>query len=225
MVLPASFPNGLRAALRLVRDEIGLYQRHRKGIKKAVTYAEQTNLKLNIGCGPNLKIGWLNIDLFNPRADLALDMREPVLFRDNTATIIYSEHFFEHIDYPEPAKRFLKECYRILQPGGTFSVGVPDTQWPFEAYVTPDSAALTPDGRDYFVYWKQTYRPAWCETRMESINYHFRQDGEHRFAYDYETLHHVLVEAGFQNIRRRAFDATLDTQNRKIGTLYVDAVK
>jgi hypothetical protein len=60
---------------------------------------------------------------------------------------------------------------------------------------------------------------------MESINYHFRQDGEHRFAHDYETLHHVLAEAGFRDIRRRAFDATLDTENRKIGTLYVDAVK
>ena len=57
------------------------------------------------------------------------------------------------------------------------------------------------------------------------INYHFRQDGEHRFAYDHETLHHVLAEAGFRDIRRRAFDATLDTENRKIGTLYVDAEK
>jgi predicted SAM-dependent methyltransferase len=225
MVLPASLPSGLRASLRLVRDEIGLYRRHRKGIRKAIAYAGQTDLKLNIGCGPNQKVGWLNIDLFDPRADLALDMREAMPFHDNAVAIIYSEHFFEHIDYPGPAKRFLKECYRILQEGGTFSVGVPDTQWPFEAYVTPNSAARAPDGRDYFVYSKQTWRPEWCETRMESINYHFRQDGEHRFAYDYETLHHVLAEAGFRDISRRAFDATLDTENRKIGTLYVDAVK
>ncbi|MGA8755868.1 MAG: methyltransferase domain-containing protein [Stellaceae bacterium] len=218
MVLPASFPGGLRAALRLVRDEIGVYKRHRNGKKNAAKYAGETNLKLNIGCGPNTKSDWINIDLISPRADLALDMREAIPFHENSAIIIYSEHFFEHLDYPDPAKRFLKECLRILQPGGTFSVGVPDTQWPLEAYVGPDE-------KDYFAYSKATYRPAWCETRLESINYHFRQDGEHRFAYDYETLHHVLIEAGFQNIRRRDFDSTLDTEDRRIGTLYVDAQK
>lgn len=111
MVLLASLPSGLQASLRQVRDEIRLYRRHRKGIRKAITYAGQTNLKLNIGCGPNLKVGWLNIDLFNPRADLALDMRETMPFRDNSVAIIYSEHFFEHIDYPGPAMQFLKECY------------------------------------------------------------------------------------------------------------------
>jgi predicted SAM-dependent methyltransferase len=218
MNLPASFPSGLRAALRLLRDEIGMYQHHRKGIKKASNYTRETNLKLNIGCGPNLKVGWLNIDLFSPQADLALDMREAMPFRDNSAIIIYSEHFLEHLDYPEPANRFLKECYRILKPGGIFSVGVPDTEWPLEAYVGPDD-------KNYFAWSTATCLPAWCQTRIEDINYHFRQDGEHRFAYDYETLHHALMEAGFPNIRRRAFDATLDTENRKIGTLYVDAVK
>src|SRR4051812_26234397 len=108
MLLPASLPSGLRASLRLVRDEVSLYRRHRKGVKKAIAHAGQKNLKLNIGCGPNLKTGWINIDLFDPRADLALDMREPMPFRTNSVAIIYSEHFFEHIDYPGPAKRFLK---------------------------------------------------------------------------------------------------------------------
>jgi hypothetical protein len=120
MVLPASLPSGLRASLRLVRDEIGLYRRHRKGIRKAITYARQTNLKLNIGCGPNIKAGWLNLDLFHPRADLALDMREAMPFHDNSVTIIYSEHFFEHLDYPGTAKRFLKELLQNSSGGRHF---------------------------------------------------------------------------------------------------------
>jgi SAM-dependent methyltransferase len=98
-------------------------------------------MKLNIGCGPNRKKGWDNIDLL-PDVDLSLDMREAMPFSENSATIIYSEHFFEHLDYPEPAKRFLKECHRILRPGGIFSVGVPDTEWPLLAYVGPAARAL-----------------------------------------------------------------------------------
>jgi predicted SAM-dependent methyltransferase len=218
MTLPASFPWGLRAALRLFRGEIVAYRRHRGGIKRAAKYRGQTDLKLNIGCGPHTKAGWLNIDLLSPEVELALDMREPMPFGDNSAIVIYSEHFLEHLDYPRPATRFLNECRRILKPGGKFSVGVPDTEWPLKAYVGPDD-----DG--YFAYSKAMWLPEWCQTRMDDINYHFRQEGEHRFAYDYETLHRVLMEAGFVNIRRRAFDRALDTEDRKVGTLYVDAGK
>ena len=32
------------------------------------------------------------------------------------------------------------------------------------------------------------WHPAWCTTRLEHINFHFRQGGEHKFAYDFETL-------------------------------------
>jgi len=145
-------------------------------------------------------------------------MREAIPFRGNSAAIIYSEHFLEHLDYPEPAKRFLEECHRIFKPGGIFSVGVPDTEWPLQAYAGPDD-------KNYFAWSKENCLPEWCQTRIDDINYHFRQDGEHRFAYDFETLHLALMEAGFSNIKQRSFDANLDTESRRIGTLYVEAVK
>jgi predicted SAM-dependent methyltransferase len=197
----------------LLREEINMYRLHRKGIKKAKAYASQNDIKLNIGCGHNRKPSWVNIDLL-PDVDVSLDMREPIPFPDSSVTIVYSEHFFEHLDYPSPAKQFLKECHRILKPGGTFSVGVPDVQWALEAYVGPDDKV-------FFSHW----HPAWCQTRLEHINYMFRQGTEHRFAYDFETLHHVLAETGFTNIRERTFDADLDDESRKDGTLYVAATK
>src|SRR5262245_40369277 len=46
-----------------------------------------------------LKPGWVNIDLV-ACADLQLDMREAMPLPDKCAQMIYSEHFFEHIDYP-----------------------------------------------------------------------------------------------------------------------------
>jgi predicted SAM-dependent methyltransferase len=207
MVFPASFPRGMRAALQQLRAEIDIYRRHRKSVGKARECFGRADLRLNIGCGPNQKPGWINIDLLSPHADLALDMREPMPFPDNSAAMIYSEHFFEHLDYPEPAKRFLRECHRVLRPGGTFSVGVPDTQWPLEAYVGPDD-------KNYFDWVKAIYRPEWCETRMESINYHFRQDGEHRFAYDFETLYRALCEAEF---RISANDLLMSSWTLRIG--------
>jgi len=61
--------------------------------------------------------------------------------------------------------------------------------------------------------------------KMEHINYHFRQDTQHRFVYDFETLKYALGRAGFSQIERRGFDPLLDSQDRERGTLYVIAVK
>ena len=112
-------PVGLYGALPLLRDEINMYRLHRRGVKKAKAYASQNDMKLNIGCGVNRKPGWVNIDLF-PDVDLPLDMREPLPFPDNSVAIVDSEHFFEHLEYPSPAKQFLKECHRILKTDGNF---------------------------------------------------------------------------------------------------------
>jgi len=92
--------------IRLLGSEIILYRRHRAGVKKARAYANRSGLKLNIGSGDNRKEGWVNIDLYS-NADLTLDMRERTPLPNGSAIIIYSEHFFEHLDYPDDAQHFL----------------------------------------------------------------------------------------------------------------------
>jgi predicted SAM-dependent methyltransferase len=207
---------GLVRSLNNLRRELELARRHRHGVKTAKHYASERGLKLNIGCGPNPKQGWVNVDLF-ATADLTLDMREAIPLPDGCCETIYSEHFFEHLDYPGDARKFLSECFRLLESGGKFSGGVPDTAWPINAYSN--------DEHRYFDFVKKFHHPEWCRTRMDHINYHFRQTGEHLYAYDYETFEMILVEAGFVRVCRRNFDATLDGPGRETGTLYVDATK
>jgi predicted SAM-dependent methyltransferase len=207
----------VRAAFKAVDREVMIYKRHQKGLAKAETLAGQRDLKLHLGCGPVRKEGWLNVDLFG-EPDLLLDLREPLPLADGSCQVIYSEHFFEHVDYPAGAQRILADCLRLLVPGGTFSVGVPDTQWPLEEY-----ARIRQEG--YFQQAKQVWHPAWCQTELDHINYHFRQDGQHLYAYDCHTLCRVLTEAGFINPRRRPFDPALDSAKRELGTLYVEANK
>jgi len=210
---------GLRSSLRNVKQELYLCLEHHRGLRHAQKFINTTGLKLNVGCGKKVKHGggWINIDIC-PYADLKLDLREPLPFRSDSCSMIYSEHFLEHIDYPEPALSFLKECYRILEISGIFSVGVPDTELPILEY-----AGIKDEG--YFPFVKKTWHPAWCKTKMEHINYHFRQDGEHRFAYDFDTLQYMLINAGFSEIRRREFNPLLDSEDRKTGTIYAEAIK
>jgi SAM-dependent methyltransferase len=207
----------VRKAVENAEREVKLYQRHQKGLAKARQLAGQKGLKLHLGCGPVRKEGWINVDLFG-EPDLMLDLREPIPLEDGSCSMIYSEHFFEHVDYPAGAERILADCLRLLEPGGTFSVGVPDTQWPLEEY-----ARKRQEG--YFVQAKKVWHPAWCQTELDHINYHFRQDGNHLYAYDCATLCRVLEAAGFLNVHRRPFDPQLDSAKRELGTLYAEATK
>jgi predicted SAM-dependent methyltransferase len=217
--LKKTLPVGLFSGVRLLGNEIILYRLHRKGVKKARAHVGKSRLKLNIGCGSNRKQGWINIDL-SPEAELSLDMRERMPFDNGSVAIIYSEHFFEHLDYPNDVKHFLQECYRVLEPNGIFRVGVPDTVLPLRDYLGIGDGWWLQACKN-----KEFWRPEYCKTPMDHINYHFRQDTEHRYAYDFETIESVLKETGFVEIERSEFDPVFDTKIHERGTLYVAARK
>jgi predicted SAM-dependent methyltransferase len=204
---------GFRAALRSVVGETKIMRLHLRGLRRARSL--RPPFKLHIGCGPNVKDGWINIDL-SERADLQLDLREALPFPDGSATIIYSEHFFEHLSFQEGI-RFLRDSLRVLVPGGLVSIGVPDAEFGLWVYLN-DRERWQADAARY-------NNPKWCNTPMHGVNYLFRQEGEHKYAYDFETLAGTLKECGFLNIRRRNWDAALDLESRQDGTLYVDAEK
>jgi predicted SAM-dependent methyltransferase len=204
---------GLHRAFLVLLAEASMMRVHRKGVRRARTIA--LPCKLHFGSGDNLKAGWVNVDL-HASADLRLDVREPLPFPDNSVTMIYSEHFFEHLTF-EDGCRFLRECWRVLQPGSILSTGIPDAEAILRVYAEGDVER-----------WRRTrdrWHPAWCTTMMHSVNYHFRQDGEHHYAYDFETLAESLTNAGFVNVHRRDWDPALDQESRRGATLYVDAVK
>jgi len=207
---------GLLDALRNTRQEWRLYRLHSSELKKVEPFLRLPEKKINLGCGPNPKPGWINIDLFNSRADLQLDIREKWPFADDSVAHVYSEHVFEHFEFPDEVGHFLTEARRILLPSGIFDVGVPDTAWPLRAYGDSDDP-----------YWPfvEMEDPGWCKTQLDHINYHFRQGKEHKYAWDQETLTRILLRFGFTNVASREFDPALDAESRKRGTLYVRAIK
>src|SRR5262249_23423622 len=185
--------HGVQNALRQLRRELRTQRLHTASVKKAETLSSATKHRLNLACGPNRKEGWINVDL-SDGADLQLDLREKLPFPDDSVEVIYSEHFFEHLNYPSFADSnafaglelsgyqsevlfFLREAYRVLVPGGLFSVGVPDAEPALIAYANRDEQAFELARR---MHW----HPDWCDTLIHQVNYLFRQGHEHKYAYD-----------------------------------------
>lgn len=81
-------------------------------------------VKINIGCGKDIREGYINVDLFNyPGVDKIVDLTAfPWDFPDGEADEVYTSHCIEHV---LDQKSFLMECYRILKPGGELIIKAP----------------------------------------------------------------------------------------------------
>jgi SAM-dependent methyltransferase len=74
-------------------------------------------MKLNLGCGYNIRQGWLNLDRnATPGVDVVCNLdSENLPFDTNTFSVVLASHVLEHVD---DLNRVMKEIYRVLKPGG-----------------------------------------------------------------------------------------------------------
>lgn len=83
---------------------------------------------LNLGCGEHCHPDWTNVDLARSVAGVVqADLRKGVPFPDNEFDVVYHSHVLEHLT-PQEGRAFLEECERVLKPGGTLRVVVPDLE-------------------------------------------------------------------------------------------------
>jgi len=79
--------------------------------------------------------------------------------------------------------------------------------------------------------WKDRWSSNVYSMQMELINFVFRQNYEHKYAYDEETMIRILREAGFSNAVRQSYGTSLDSEmtpdrkDRSGESLYVEAIK
>lgn len=144
--------------------------------------------KLHIGCGQNIFLDWINIDIEanSPGVDLLCDVRNELPFEDDSCSLIYNEHVLEHLTVEE-GLFFLKECRRVLQPGGTLRIAMPNLEDIVEKYNSED-------WRDQD--WLKWPDYQFVQTRAEMMNISFRW-WDHKWLYNLEELNRRLVEAGY----------------------------
>jgi hypothetical protein len=71
--------------------------------------------RLQIGCGGNLRSGWLNSDYYPRSAQiLHLDATRAFPLPSSSFDLVYSEHMIEHVPHGG-GQAMLDECFRILE--------------------------------------------------------------------------------------------------------------
>lgn len=193
-------------------------------------YRDLRNLLVNIGCGLSGKPAWVNLDLFPfPGVTCLYDCRKELPFPDDSVKCIFTEHFFEHIDYFEEVPLFLSECYRVLEPGGTIRIIVPDAEKYLRAYCAEgweELAKVRPLRPDHSDNDESRFN-----TKMEVVNGTFRRYFEHKYAYDFSTLDFILRRHGFCDVQKQSYgksgvpELCIDQPGRAPESLYVEAVK
>lgn len=144
-------------------------------------------MKIHLGCGKNYIDGWHNVDLDSSLADSHVDLRGTLPYGDASVDLIFNEHFLEHITRDE-SLFFLKECRRVLIPGGVFRVSTPDLRWLVAQYI----GGKIDEWSD--VQWIP-------ETSCALLNEGMRSWG-HQFLYDLPELMAILTQAGFSDVRQ-----------------------
>lgn len=82
----------------------------------------------NLGCGSRFHSDWINLDLHSAQPGvISCNLLEGVPLDDDSCDAVFNSALLEHFR-PEDAGKFVRECHRILRPGGILRIGVPDLE-------------------------------------------------------------------------------------------------
>ncbi len=154
--------------------------------------------KLHIG-GHVRAEGWEVFDAnAGPVVDHVGDAGDLSRFATGTFAAVYASHVLEHFDYKDGLLAALREWHRVLAPGGTLYVSVPDLETLATLFLQRDKLS---DGERFQVM------------RMMFGGHVDRYD-YHQVGLDVSFLAGFLDEAGFVNLQRSGpFGFFQDTSN------------
>jgi len=172
-------------------------------------------MKINLGAGPNILNGYLNLDLYpsssgerygtqKVRCDLKNGLPLFDAFNDPIRDIelITSCHFFEHLSHADGLK-LMKHCHEKLKEGGIFRLALPNFRTMILGYLNEDW-----DFFDLVAYTAPNHQI------MEIINAGLYQDigtpEAHLCMYDIPFAVWTLQQAGFKNVKEVPYDNSIE---------------
>lgn len=169
-------------------------------------------MKLNLGAGQMVHPGFVAVDVEAIPGGAVADLGVfPWSVPDGAVDEVLASHILEHFDRHD-GRRFLAECYRILEPGGVLRLAVPDYDVFADCQVAGNWDAVNGypwiDANAFFGGGDKERRTHW----------------RHKYAYTFGLLEHILRGLGFVMVTRRG-PCELDNMQHAAFSLYLDALR
>lgn len=173
--------------------------------------------RLNWGCGQHIAPGWINSDVKEePEVDLVADIRDGLPLETGSIDYAVSVHALPEFSYPELVP-VLEELRRVLKPGGTLRLALPDLRRGIDAYLRGDEA--------YFKVDDEEVRSLGGRFIVQMLWY-----GYSRSLFTTDFALELLGRAGFKGMRECAYQVTasgipeiVELDNREDESLFVEA--
>jgi predicted SAM-dependent methyltransferase len=209
-------------------------------------------VRLHLGCGSTVVGGWVNIDkspsarvpapvrallrrvgVLNaaqakavfPEGIVHADVRRGLAYADGTVSFVYSSHMIEHMARWQ-ALALLRECHRVLKPGGVARIVTPDLALLVAEYQRGE-APCGPTPADSLFEQLLTFRESTAGPVQRVMLRLLAQP--HQWLYDGESLTTLFREAGFGEPRvtgyRESALPEIDVLEDRDGSLFVEAVR
>jgi len=202
-------------------------------------------IKLHIGCGLDLKEGYINIDMetkkeilkryagsnneaFKNFQEKGLEIYNYDVFKlpyeDGSVDEIICSAFLEHLSFVDERRMFF-EVKRLLKPGGIFKFGVPDFEWIVKKWLAAEDNwkdfYYTDKGEHYFGQGNRNMDSRWGYLTTAIFGNQGAPGQYHKNAYTKEKIKALLKKIDFElvdmheDFYRGIYDQTLECTARK----------
>jgi predicted SAM-dependent methyltransferase len=118
-------------------------------------------MRLNLGCGNDYLMGWVNIDIDKKiKADVYCDLNKKLPFKNKEISKILCNDVIEHL---ENVDFFIKELYRVVMDGGIITIRVPS---PHHSSSFGKEGYLSHKTIHSWYYWKEMFENEGFEVRV-----------------------------------------------------------
>jgi predicted SAM-dependent methyltransferase len=151
-------------------------------------------VRLNLGCGSDVRNGWVNVDKF-PANESVVQADFPILpFAENHADEVLLSHVLEHFGFKE-GETLCREIFRVLRSGGVANIEVPDIAWCCAQFLgAPEPNGYTDVTNDYNTNhrWGLFSMSLWGDQHNDGLF--------HKWGYTAHRLCYLLQHVGFSKV-------------------------
>lgn len=216
----------------------------------------QGKILLNLGCGTTAPANWMNCDsslhaqiskipfmhsVFRvaglvggaewPKNIDYVSLNNPFPWADSSIDCVYASHVLEHLRV-KTANNFLKESYRVLKPGGTLRIVVPDLLYHARRYL--DNYTNAKSASADFLQTLHLQIPEEMPFLSKLINFFSDYPTIHKYMYDPATLRKLFSAYGFKDHNEAQYGRSLYIdciaeveagEEVHVGSIYLEAKK